>query len=253
VAAVPARAAAADSIVSYLRHEARNTLTAILGFCDIIESEALGPMRHSKYRQYVTDIKSSAMHLSRVLEDSLDSSLPRGNELRLSESCVELASVAATAATMASGLARKARVRLKLDLGHASPRAWADATKLRQVVLNLLTNGIKYTPAGGRVSVAVRRTEDGGAAIVVRDTGLGMSDSELDRAFEPYVRHSAALALDRPGTGLGLFLTRRLVAAHGGRIEIASVPGRGTSVTVVLPRDRVASCAVCSCPLAKVA
>jgi signal transduction histidine kinase len=237
-ATAAAKRARADATVAYLSHEARNTLSAILGFCELIEAEALGPVGNVKYSEYVRHIRSSATHLSRLMNDSLDGSGALG-ERRLNETIVRLHETVSAAVAMASGLANVAGVDLAFAADDNGVCLYADPTKLRQIVLNLLTNAIKYTRVGGRVGVAIRAAGGGEVAIVVSDTGIGMSRSEVGRTFAPYVRHSGARALDRPGTGLGLFLTRRLVAAHDGRIDVASERGRGTSVKVIFPADRI--------------
>lgn len=252
-AAAAARRVHGDANVAYLSHEARNTLTAILGFCELIDSEAMGPVGNATYRQYIRHIKTSADHLSLLLDDGLDLAGSKSPHMRLNETCIRVGEAVSVAVTMAQGLADRAGVRLGLAATDGDVRLFADPTKVRQIVLNLLSNGIKYTRPGGRVTVAVRRAREGGIAIVVGDTGVGMSQSEVGRTFEPFVRHSGARALNRPGSGLGLFLTRRMVAAHQGRIQIASAPERGTTVTVTFPAARVARCAACVCPMAKVA
>jgi signal transduction histidine kinase len=252
-AAAGARRDRADAKVAYLSHEARNTLSAILGFCDLIDSEAMGPVGNATYRQYIRHIKTSADHLSLLLDDSLELVGSNAPQMHLNESCVRVGEVVYAAVTMTQGLADKAGVHLGFAATDGDLRLFADSTKIRQIVLNLLSNAIKYTRPGGRVGVAIRHAREGGVAIVVSDTGIGMSQSEVGRTFTPFVRHSGARTLNRPGSGLGLFLTRRMVAAHQGRIEIASEPGRGTSVSVTFPTSRVARCVVCACPMAKVA
>lgn len=235
-------------------HEARTSLNAILGFCEMMETGAFGPIENAKYREYLKDIRTNANHLAELVATNLRSPrLGAQEDIALREGCVRLSDEVRAAAAMVSGLARDAGLGVTVSIHHRDCRLLADRTKLRQIAINLLSNAIKYSPRGGAVTIATRPTRDGGVALIVSDTGVGMSPAELERAFVPFVRHSSARKLGRPGTGLGLYLTQRLVAAHGGTIAIDSTPEHGTTVTVTFPAKRVTRCAVCNCVLRNVA
>jgi signal transduction histidine kinase len=129
-------------------------------------------------------------------------------------------------------------VKLESDLPAALPQLLVDARRFRQIVLNLLSNAVKFTPEGGRVEISAWMADDGGVALAVADTGIGMSEDEMRRALEPFVQLDRAGRRKQEGTGLGLPLCRQLVELHGGALTLASVPGEGTVATVRLPPGR---------------
>ena len=225
---------ATTEFLTNMSHELRTPLTAIIGFSEIIASESFGPVGQPKYREFADDILHSGRHLLDVINDMLDiAKLQSGTaELRLQR--VPSRTIVDAAVRIVRKKAEQAGINLELVIPGDLPIIQADHLRLRQVLLNLLSNAIKFTPAGGKVSViAVQREAE--LAITVRDTGIGMAPGDIPRALQPFVQVDNSLARRHGGTGLGLPLSKRFVDLHGGRLDIHSEPGKGTSVTIVLP------------------
>ncbi|MGA3399742.1 MAG: ATP-binding protein [Acetobacteraceae bacterium] len=225
---------AKTEFLTNMSHELRTPLTAIIGFSEIISNESFGTVGQPKYREFADDILHSGRHLLDVINDMLDiAKLQSGmTELRLQR--VPSRSIVDAAVRIVRKHAEQAGIRLELLIPRNLPMLRADHLRLRQVLLNLLSNAIKFTPAGGVVSVIAERRETE-LAITVRDTGIGMAPEDIPRALQPFVQVDNSLARRHGGTGLGLPLSKRFVDLHGGQFEIHSEPGKGTSVTIVLP------------------
>ncbi len=225
---------AKTEFLTNMSHELRTPLTAIIGFSEIIATEALGPAGQPKYREFADDILHSGRHLLDVINDMLDiAKLQSGmTELRLQP--VPSRGIVDAAVRIVREKAEQAGLTLELAIPRNLPMIQADQLRLRQVLLNLLSNAIKFTPAGGTVSV-IAEQRGAGLAITVRDTGIGMALDDIPRALQPFVQVDNSLARRHGGTGLGLPLSKRFIDLHGGQFEIRSEPGKGTSVTIVLP------------------
>jgi signal transduction histidine kinase len=223
-----------------MSHELRTPLTAIIGFSEIIANQSFGPIGQPKYREFADDILHSGRHLLDVINDVLDiAKLQSGmTELRLQP--VPSRNIVDAAARIVRKKAEQAGISLELLIPRDLPMIQADPLRLRQVLLNLLSNAIKFTPAGGKVSVAAEQCATG-LAITVRDTGIGMAQEDIPRALQPFVQVDNSLARRHGGTGLGLPLSKLFVDLHGGEFRIDSAPGKGTSVTIVLPAAYAAS------------
>jgi signal transduction histidine kinase len=224
---------AKSRFLANMNHELRTPLNAVIGFAEMIEKQMLGPIA-PRYVDYAGEIRKSGQHLSSLVNDILDFSRIESGELRLAYEAVELRelvrdSIALVQAGMdCSGVALDNRVPAHL------PALRADPQRLRQILVNLLTNAVKFSQRGGQVAVDAR-AEDAGVAIEVRDQGIGMGPEEVKRVTEPFVQLDAGLQRRHGGTGLGLSLVDRFVRLHGGRLAIRSAPGAGTTVTVRLP------------------
>jgi signal transduction histidine kinase len=225
---------AKTEFLTNMSHELRTPLTAIIGFSEIIANESFGSVGQPKYREFADDILHSGRHLLDVINDMLDiAKLQSGmTELRLQR--VPSRGIIDAAVRIVRKKAEQSGIHLELALPRDLPPIRADHLRLRQVLLNLLSNAIKFTPAGGTVSV-IAAEYDTGLAITVRDTGIGMAAEDIPRALEPFVQVDSSLARRHGGTGLGLPLSKLFVDLHGGQFEIHSEPGKGTSVTIVLP------------------
>jgi signal transduction histidine kinase len=197
-------------------------------------NESFGTVGQPKYLEFADDILHSGRHLLDVINDMLDiAKLQSGmTELRLQR--VPSRGIIDAAVRIVRKKAEQSGIHLELALPRDLPPIRADHLRLRQVLLNLLSNAIKFTPAGGTVSV-IAAEYDTGLAITVRDTGIGMAAEDIPRALEPFVQVDSSLARRHGGTGLGLPLSKLFVDLHGGQFEIHSEPGKGTSVTIVLP------------------
>jgi signal transduction histidine kinase len=225
---------AKTEFLTNMSHELRTPLTAIIGFSEIIANETFGAVGQPKYREFADDILHSGRHLLDVINDMLDiAKLQSGmTELRLQQ--VPSRGVIDAAVRIVRKKAEQAGIELELALPRDLPLIRADHLRLRQVLLNLLSNAIKFTPAGGKVTVIAECWREG-LAITVRDTGIGMAQEDIPRALEPFVQVDTSFARRHGGTGLGLPLSKLFIDLHGGQFHIHSAPGKGTSVTVVLP------------------
>ncbi len=221
-----------------LGHELRTPLNAIIGFAESLEIELWGPLGNPRYRDYARAIGDSGRHLYELIQGILDIARHDAGILELEETRFDLPELVANCVGMMEGTARGKGVELSTGGDDGAVAVFADATKLRQIVINLLANAVRFTPSGGRVTVATRR-RDGDVELEVRDTGVGLAPEDIPRALEPFVQVGQEVARDTGGAGLGLPLSKRLAELHGGRLEIDSSPGEGTTVRIVLPANRV--------------
>ena len=234
-----AASAAKSSFLAMISHELRTPLNAVLGFAQLIEQEVHGPIGHPKYREYLEHVSHSGAHLLQLIDEVMDISRSETGQLELNEEAFKPAPVLARSVELLLPHARRADVSLHKSIDDDLPVVRADPRRLRQILLNVLSNAIKFTPAGGQVKLVARRAACGGITVTVRDTGIGMSKEDLKVAFEYFGRGSNAIDRVIEGTGIGLPLTRYLLALHGGHMELASEPDRGTLVTLHFPAERV--------------
>jgi signal transduction histidine kinase len=216
-------------------------MNAVIGFTEMMRKEVFGPVGSPKYQDYLRDIALSGQHLLHVVNNILDLAKVEAGKWEMEESETDLGTLCESTLRMVRERARSADVSLSLTPALPAVSIRADRRLMHQILINLLTNGIKFTDRGGRVTLGWALRDDGGAAIHVSDTGVGMSEDDRRRVLEPFGRGSAELARARHDTGLGLSLCKQFAEMHGGRMEIASALGRGTTVTVVLPPARVMS------------
>jgi two-component system, cell cycle sensor histidine kinase PleC len=245
LAAEAARAETANrtktDFLATMSHELRTPLNAILGFSDMIHGEVLGPTGNPRYREYAGDINTSANHLLDIINDILDLARIEAGKMEIVPLPVSLAHLCDWAAKMVRAQADTGRVTLLATVDPAVPPLSTDERILRQIVLNLLTNAVKFTPTGGMVKLNIRPGPAGSVAIVVEDTGVGMRAEDIPRALAPFSQLDNTLSRKHRGTGLGLSLANRFVGLLGGELAIRSAPERGTTVTVTLPGAAVAS------------
>src|SRR5438874_2734260 len=228
---------AKSTFLANMSHELRTPLNAIIGFSDVMANEVLGELNPS-YVQYAHDIRQSGGHLLDIISSVLDLSKSEAGKLTLSCSTVELSEIIKASVTMMRDQCSRAKLTLFAVLPPDPIEAQGDPAKLRQVVLNLLSNAAKFTDTGGTITVSAAAT-DGAAVIRVTDNGIGMSSEEIPIALSAFGQIDSRLARRYEGTGLGLPLSKAIVELHGGGITIDSAPGKGTSVTVTLPREAV--------------
>jgi len=232
-----------------LSHELRTPLNAIIGFGDLMAREALGPAGNKQYVQFSADIRDSGQHLLGLINEILDHAKAEAGHLTLEEDTVDLAAAVRFCTRMLSARAERSGVALVQTVAPEARYVRADEKRIRQILLNLLTNAVKYTPSGGRVAVTV--SLDGGEPVIaVSDTGIGIDEKDLHRVFQAYEQVENPANRQITGTGLGLPLTRRLVELHGGRFELRSRVGEGSTFTVRLPAARLVNL---SAPCAAVA
>ncbi len=227
------------SFLANMSHELRTPLNAILGFSEMMKREILGPVSPPKYRGYIEDIHHMGNHLLSLVNDVLEMSKVESGESQLSESEFPVHEVLRDCIRTVTAAYRDRSTDIIVDGQSSLPHLWGDRRMFTQMVLNLMSNAIKYTPESGRIRVSGVIAESGNFRLSVSDTGIGMSDQEVLEAFEPFRRVDHALASNFEGIGLGLPLTKAMVEMHGGKLEIASISNHGTTATLVFPADRV--------------
>jgi signal transduction histidine kinase len=230
-----------SEFLANMSHELRTPLNAIIGFSDVLQHERFGPLGNAKYAGYAADINASGMHLLDLINDVLDMSKIEAGKFDLHEEEVSLQEVLMSSLSMVRERARQRGLTLLADLDRhgGDVVVWADARATKQILLNILSNAVKFSPEGGSVTATVATTSAGETALEIRDEGIGMSPAELERALEPFGQAQSVTTRHYGGTGLGLPITRRLIELHGGRLEIDTRPGAGTSVRIVFPAERV--------------
>jgi PAS domain S-box-containing protein len=237
--AAEAASLAKSRFLANMSHELRTPLNAILGFSEMLERGDAG-LLGSPQRDYVGYIRESGAHLLDIIDEILDLAKIDAGKMELNEDCgVDARAVADRCIALIGERPAAGGLDLRTEIEVGLPRLIADETRLKQILLNLLGNAVKFTEPGGIVALVVRRAADGGVEFVVRDTGLGMSSAEVEIALEPFGQVDAGLARQRDGTGLGLPLARRLTELHGGSFTIESHKGQGTTITVGLPASRM--------------
>lgn len=222
-------------MLAHLSHELRTPMTAVIGFSELIRAQMFGAVEE-RYRGYAEHIHVSGRHALELIDAILEVSRAESGRLALHEEEIAPVGLIEECLHMVEPSAADRRLTLERAIDPALPRLQVDPAKLRQAVLNLLTNAIKYTPEGGRVTLSVGRVA-GGLEIAVADTGIGIAAADLERCLEPFVRLGNPLTAGVEGMGLGLPLAKRLIEAQGGRLHLASAPGRGTRVTLRLPAE----------------
>ncbi|WP_028467187.1 PAS domain-containing sensor histidine kinase [Nisaea denitrificans] len=230
---------AKSAFLANMSHELRTPLNAIIGFSEILTDQLFGKMQNDRYLEYAKDINDTGQHLLTVLNDLLDISRIEAGFLTLDENVIDVQRMMRSCVRMLNEKISAAALTLSLNLPEDLPALLGDETRLRQVVINLLTNAVKFTPAGGKISASVSIIDDGGLEITVEDTGVGISERDLERVMEPFQQAEQDLSRRYGGVGLGLSLARNLTEMHDGTIKLESEPGVGTLVRVHLPADRV--------------
>ena len=226
-----------SDFLAKISHEIRTPLNAIIGFAEVIMDERFGPVGNERYKDYMKDIHRSGEHVMSLVNDLLDLSKIEAGKMDLTFTAVDANSIVSECVSLLQPQASRERVVIRLSLAPRLPRIVADERSLRQIVLNILSNAVKYNEPGGQVIVSTALTDAGHAVVRIRDTGLGMSDSELQTALEPF--RQIATARNISGTGLGLPLTKALVEANRASFTIKSQKNEGTMVEVVFPPPRV--------------
>jgi PAS domain S-box-containing protein len=230
---------AKTEFLANMSHELRTPLNAVIGFSEIMESELLGPLGSTQYKSYAADIHESAQHLLTLINDILDVAKIEAGAHELRDEVVDPFDVISAVERLVAERAKRADLNLTVDLPVQLPRLRADERKLKQVLLNLMSNAIKFTPAHGHVALSARLDRDGSFVFEVSDSGIGIAAEDIPRAFAPFEQVDSRLSRQFEGTGLGLPLSDGFVKLHGGRLDLDSRPGIGTKAVVRLPAERV--------------
>ncbi|HVV62321.1 MAG TPA: histidine kinase dimerization/phospho-acceptor domain-containing protein [Pseudolabrys sp.] len=230
---------AKSEFLAKMSHEIRTPLNAIIGFSEVMMEERFGPVGNERYRQYLRDIHSSGGHLISLLNDLLDLSKIEAGKLDLTFVSVNLNDAIQQCVAIMQQQANRERVIIRVSLAAALPQVVADLRSVRQILLNLLSNSIKFTGAGGQVIISTALTDAHEVVVRVRDTGAGMSEKELQTALEPFRQLATSVRWGSSGTGLGLPITKALTEANHARFTITSVVSDGTLVEVAFPANRL--------------
>ena len=226
-----------SDFLAKISHEIRTPLNAILGFAEVIMDERFGPVGNARYRDYMRDIHKSGEHVLSLVNDLLDLSKIEAGKVDLTFTSVDANAIVSECVSLMQPQAARERIILRLSLAPNLPNIVADERSLRQIVLNILSNAVKFNEPGGQVIVSTALTDVGSAVVRVKDTGVGMSDADLETALEPF--RQVATSRRHDGTGLGLPLTKALVEANRASFTIKSRKNEGTLVEVVFPPTRV--------------
>lgn len=230
---------AKSEFLANMSHELRTPLNAIIGFAEVLEGQSKGELGHPSYVDYVRDIHESGRHLLAVINSILDVAKVEAGHMELTEEPVELSSVIASVVRLLRNEAAQAEVELACDLQDSLPAVYADRRLLRQIFSNLLSNAIKFSRVGGKVVVTAEVLSSGEIVGRVEDNGIGIAPEQLEHITQPFVQVQSTFTRSYQGTGLGLSIVKSFAELHGGRLDIASVHGKGTTVSVTLPADRL--------------
>ena len=229
---------AKSEFLANMSHELRTPLNSVIGFSSVMEEGIFGPLGHENYLEYVGAVQDSGKHLLNLVNDILDISKIEAGEMEFEETVVDVDDLIRASAKIVANSADKAEITLNIDVPENTPHLRGDDLRLKQILLNLLANAIKFTPAEGRVSVSACIDQSNAMTWRIIDTGVGISAKDLPRILKPFEQIRGAVAHTHEGTGLGLYLTKSLTEAHEGTLEIESEVGRGTTVIVRFPSER---------------
>jgi signal transduction histidine kinase len=225
-----------SEFLANMSHELRTPLNAIIGFSEVLLERLFGEL-NEKQDDYLKDIHSSGRHLLNLINDILDLSKVEAGRMELDLATFDLPSAISNAMTLIRERAQRHSIALALDADPELGEAVADERKFKQILLNLLTNAVKFTPDGGRIEVKARRDADN-IIVAVHDTGIGIAAEDQGAVFEEFRQVGRHYTNKQEGTGLGLALTRKFVELHGGRIWLESEPGKGSTFTFTIPLKR---------------
>ncbi|KQS80919.1 hypothetical protein ASG25_05215 [Rhizobium sp. Leaf384] len=220
-------------------HEIRTPLNAIIGFSDMMASEHFGPIGSARYIEYASDIGRSGRHVLDIVNDLLDISKIEAGEMELEFAAVEINEAVSEAVSLVQPQANAQRVIIRTSLSTSVPSVVADNRSIKQIALNILANAIRFTPAGGQIVVSTAYEANGSVMLRVRDTGIGMTRTELEQAMKPFRQVTTGARKRGEGTGLGLPLTKAMAEANRALFSINSAPNEGTLVEITFPSQRV--------------
>ena len=227
---------AKTEFLAYMSHELRTPLNAIIGFSDIMQKQMFGPLGGPRYPEYAASIHDSGRHLLSIINDILDISKIEAGKMKIEPAPIDVRALARSCQNLMEGNAREALIQLRNQISAPPPALYGDERAIKQVILSLLSNAVKFTRTGGTVTFSFETDMSGGTLIEVSDTGVGMSEAELQQALAPFGQVDSEIGRRHQGTGLGLPIVRALVALHDGSFTIDSAPGKGTIVRMVFPK-----------------
>lgn len=218
-----------------MSHELRTPLNAIIGFSDMFRNAVFGPLGNNKYKEYAEHIHASGTHLLRLIHDILDIARVEAGQLNIVPVEISVGEIFNDCTSMIEPRAQAKNLELTFTVDSDTPSVFADGLRLKQILLNLTGNAIKFTPEGGKVEVTASATANNGVCIRVRDTGVGMTDNQVETAQERFGQARNNHMVSQDGVGLGLTICSSIMELHGGSLEINSAPDQGTVVTATFP------------------
>jgi two-component system, cell cycle sensor histidine kinase PleC len=233
-----------SQFIATMSHELRTPLNTVLGFSKLLGEQDRRHLSNAEIVEYAQLVHGAGTQLLAMINDILDLSKIQSGRYTLDHNEVHLDEVLSASIASFKGQAEQAGLVFQSKIDLNVPRVRGDATKLRQIFTSLLSNALKFNKPGGAVSIEASRTNDGGAAVMVHDTGIGMTPEEVEVALTPFGQVDGGKARWREGTGLGLPIAKSLVELHGGRLEIRTAKGAGTVVAVLLPSKKLVSAAM---------
>lgn len=232
---------AKTSFLAGVSHELRTPLNAIIGFSEMIAGEVLGKIENRNYVEYARHIQSSGTHLLSLIGDVLDLSVIESRKETVREEALDIEGLGEDCLRMIREQANEAGVEVRSEIDMRGHALKADARRIRQILINLLTNAVKFTPAGGHVLLTGEVGRDRRILLSVADDGIGMDEATRAHAFEPFMQGNSSMVRKAEGAGLGLALVKRLTELHNADLHCASAPGQGTTITIVFPAARSVS------------
>lgn len=230
---------AKSEFLANMSHELRTPLNAVIGFSDIIKHQMFGAIGSDTYLDYAGHIKDSGEHLLKLINDILDVSAIEAGKLELQEEDIEVCDAIESCLRLVNERAEKNSLLISSDIAPNLPKMVADERRIKQILINILSNSVKFTPRGGQIMVKAHLDGRGGLILSVKDTGIGIAKEDIPKVLSPFGQVDSSLAREYEGTGLGLHLTRNLVELHGARLVIESELGRGTEVSAHFPPGRM--------------
>jgi signal transduction histidine kinase len=229
---------AKSQFLAITSHELKTPLNAIVGFSEMLMAQREGPLGSPVYAEYVSTILQSSSHLRNIIGDILDVTRIERGALSLVEQDMDASEILEISYKMCREQAKAAGVPLSTDLD-TTAEIQGDITRIRQVLINLITNAIKFSKPGHEVKLAIERSTDDELVFVITDNGIGIAPDDIDRVFEPFEQADASSSRRHGGIGLGLAIARRLAQLHGGDVQLESVQGQGTTAFFILPARRI--------------
>ncbi len=230
---------AKSRFLANMSHELRTPLNAIIGFAEVIHNQFKGPVGNPQYVEFARSIHESGRHLVGIINDILDLSKVEAGKVDLEEEAIAPAVLIGQVTKLMEHSVTAAQLSLEATAEPELPDVLVDVRKFDQVLLNLISNAVKFTPPGGRIAIESRTSADGGLTIIIADTGFGIPEDQINEVLKPFVQSRDTERRRLQGTGLGLPLADELVKLHGGTMTLASTLGAGTAVTITLPPSRV--------------
>ena len=223
-----------------MSHELRTPLNAIIGFSEILKDEIMGPMGNDSYKEYASDIYNSGNALLKIISEILEVSKIEAGNRELNEGPVKLSRAVAACLVILKGKIEDHNLNVDIDVPEELPELIGEELVIKQILLNLISNAVKFTPANGSIQVkAYLQKPNGYLTVDVIDSGIGMNEEELAKATQPFWQANSSLARDISGTGLGLTLVRSLAGLHGAKLTLDSQPEKGTTARIVFPKERI--------------